>query len=70
MADDLFPKTLYVQAGADPQGDEGRDFFGMEKLETMNDGDGARDGEEIAVYDLKMVRRVEVTIALIEDDNG
>lgn len=61
-----FPKTLYVQAGSDPTGDEGRDYFGMEKLETMNDGEGARDGEEIAVYQLVGVKRVEVTRELVD----
>lgn len=64
-----FPKTLYVQAGAEPKGEEGRDYFGMEKLETMNDGDGARDGEEIAVYELKSVKVCQVTRELVDEES-
>lgn len=63
-----FPQTLFVQAGGEPREDHGRDFFGMEKVETMNDGAGCNDGEEIAVYQLVSVKRAKVTWSL-EDES-
>lgn len=62
-----FPKALYITAGGDAGNGNGRDFFGKESLEGMNDGNGAEDGEEIAIYELKKVQRCEVTRTLVDD---
>lgn len=68
MADDsIFPKTLYVQAGGNKTDGTGRDFFGMADLDDMNDGSGAHDGEEIAVYEFRGVKRAKVTRELVDD---
>lgn len=67
MADDkLFPKTLYVQAGSPHATPVGRDYFGKANIEQMNDGDGAWDGETVAVYELREVKRVKVTRELVD----
>lgn len=60
-----FPKTLYVQAGSESTNGAGREYFGKDDIENLNDGDGACHGEEIAVYELKVVQRVEVTRKLV-----
>lgn len=61
-----FPKQIFVSAGSPD--DTGRDFFGRERLEDMNGDDGASDGDEVAVYELKTVQRVEVTRKLVDID--
>lgn len=57
---DQFPKTLYVTGNSDG------DYFGRASLDEMNDGNGANDGEEIAVYELSAVKRAEVTRTLVD----
>lgn len=70
MADDDFPKTLYVTAGSDEGDGSGRDYFGKEDVEQMNNGDGASHGTQIAVYELREVVRVEVTRTLVAEKEG
>lgn len=61
-----FPKTLHVTKGGNGT-DDTPDYFGKESLEGMNDGDGAFDGEVVAIYELVGVKRVELTRKLVDE---